>query len=255
MIPGIVAGRGPYSGPVPIDDFETLLLAHSPLGYWKLDESTGTIAVDSSGNGNHGTYIGSPTFRQGEIFPGGSNGCELTTSDYVTIPNGALVSGDSERTVGLFVEVAAFDGTSFLVSWGEDSNGRGYSLEIGRNGDGSFGINMRGTGWIFASNDDLFSTDEPLFLVEVYTGSRVQGYINGVQVHNNSRSSANTTAANGAIGRRLFSNPNPTPGKFSDVFILNKALDSTEVSDLYQAALGEPPPAPKTESLWVGAQT
>jgi hypothetical protein len=33
------------------------------LGYWKLDESLGITAADSSGNGNHGTLVGHPTWR------------------------------------------------------------------------------------------------------------------------------------------------------------------------------------------------
>jgi hypothetical protein len=33
------------------------------LGYWKLDETAGTIAADSSGNANHGTVFGSAVWR------------------------------------------------------------------------------------------------------------------------------------------------------------------------------------------------
>ncbi|HNS19450.1 MAG TPA: LamG domain-containing protein [Sedimentisphaerales bacterium] len=35
----------------------------SPVGYWKLDESSGVTAADSSGNGNHGTLHGDPVWR------------------------------------------------------------------------------------------------------------------------------------------------------------------------------------------------
>jgi hypothetical protein len=30
------------------------------VGYWNLDEASGAIANDSSGNGNHGTLVNSP---------------------------------------------------------------------------------------------------------------------------------------------------------------------------------------------------
>ena len=30
------------------------------LGWWKLDDGTGTIAIDSSGNGHDGTFVGDP---------------------------------------------------------------------------------------------------------------------------------------------------------------------------------------------------
>ena len=34
----------------------------APLGWWKLDEGAGTTATDLSGNGNHGTLGGAPTW-------------------------------------------------------------------------------------------------------------------------------------------------------------------------------------------------
>jgi len=34
-----------------------------PLAHWKLDETAGTVATDSSGNGNHGTAVGGPLWR------------------------------------------------------------------------------------------------------------------------------------------------------------------------------------------------
>ena len=40
-------------------DLESL----SPVGYWKLDESSGVTAADSSGNGNDGTLHGNPVWQ------------------------------------------------------------------------------------------------------------------------------------------------------------------------------------------------
>lgn len=46
------------------------ILADSPVGYWKLDETSGTTAADSSGNGHNGTYTNGPLLNQ----PGFTNG-------------------------------------------------------------------------------------------------------------------------------------------------------------------------------------
>lgn len=46
----------------------------SPVGYWKMDETSGTVASDSSGFGRHGTYSGAVTLagRSGApVFAGG----------------------------------------------------------------------------------------------------------------------------------------------------------------------------------------
>ncbi|MHC4702643.1 MAG: protein kinase domain-containing protein, partial [Planctomycetota bacterium] len=51
-------------------------------GWWKLDESTGTTVYDSSGNGRHGRFVGSPNWKKGRI--GGAVQCD-TTDDYIDI--------------------------------------------------------------------------------------------------------------------------------------------------------------------------
>ena len=38
--------------------YSQLVLAHAAAGYWRFGEPSGTFLTDSSGNGNHGTYIG-----------------------------------------------------------------------------------------------------------------------------------------------------------------------------------------------------
>ena len=47
--------------PISVDDptdFEASVQSNGPVGYWRLGESAGTTAADSSGNGNDGTYDG-----------------------------------------------------------------------------------------------------------------------------------------------------------------------------------------------------
>lgn len=49
---------------------QTAIAALTPVGYWILDESSGTTAFDSSGNGRHGTYAGSGYALQGIVGAG-----------------------------------------------------------------------------------------------------------------------------------------------------------------------------------------
>jgi hypothetical protein len=37
------------------------------VGWWRLDEGTGTTAYDSSGNGNDGTILGNPQWVAGKV--------------------------------------------------------------------------------------------------------------------------------------------------------------------------------------------
>jgi hypothetical protein len=41
-----------------------------PVGWWKLDEGMGTLAMDSSGNGNTGVLMNGPIWNAGHVGPG-----------------------------------------------------------------------------------------------------------------------------------------------------------------------------------------
>jgi hypothetical protein len=63
------------------------------LGWWKLDDGTGTVAADSSGNGNDGTFVGDPEwvagkFGSGLLFDG--QGGERVALGGLDIPSGAM---------------------------------------------------------------------------------------------------------------------------------------------------------------------
>jgi hypothetical protein len=45
--------------------YQSIILADNPVAYWPLDETSGTVAHDLSGNGYNGTYEG--TYTLGSI--------------------------------------------------------------------------------------------------------------------------------------------------------------------------------------------
>ena len=48
----------------PVSDYQNLVLAKNPVGYWRLGESQGTIAKDGSGRGHHGRCHGTQSWQQ-----------------------------------------------------------------------------------------------------------------------------------------------------------------------------------------------
>jgi len=55
-------------------DYPTVVLADSPLAYWKLDETSGTVIADSSGNGRNLTVLSATNLTLGVASPLGSGG-------------------------------------------------------------------------------------------------------------------------------------------------------------------------------------
>lgn len=84
--------------------YNEAVLADSPIGYWKLNERSGTVAQDISGNNRHGTYHGTVklatqgAFAEGDavVFDGKTGYVEITTANW---------GGGKELTIEAWVNV------------------------------------------------------------------------------------------------------------------------------------------------------
>ena len=86
------------------------------VGHWRFDEGSGTIANDSSGNGNNGTLVAGPTWVNGRFggaleFDGADDrvdlgGFDLTTDTitYVALVNGSMTGGWTAIIFGRHVD-------------------------------------------------------------------------------------------------------------------------------------------------------
>ena len=66
--------------------YQLKVIKDYPIGFWPLDESSGSTAADISGCGNNGTYVGSPAANMLPLVPGGISGTKITNTAYVTFP-------------------------------------------------------------------------------------------------------------------------------------------------------------------------
>ena len=66
--------------------YQLKVIKDHPVGFWPLDESSGTTATDISGCGNNGTYVGSPASNMLSLVPGGVSGTRITNTAYATFP-------------------------------------------------------------------------------------------------------------------------------------------------------------------------
>ncbi|MBD3945375.1 immunoglobulin-like domain-containing protein [Nocardioides ganghwensis] len=119
----VVAGVGQASGAAAAADLETGL-----VGWWKLDETSGTVAADSSGNGRDGTVTGAATWNGGDgfTFSGGAN----SSGNAITLPDN-LLSGLEDVTVDfdVWVDPSLTSGNWFMYNFGNAAtfpNGTGY---------------------------------------------------------------------------------------------------------------------------------
>lgn len=123
--------------------YDDTVLALNPVVYLKFDETSGTTASDSSGNGNDGTYNGGVTL--GAAGPAERNGVAAQfdgIDDYVSVP--LDLSHTDEATVVMWLYWDAFaDDNRTLLDWDGASRSAFYinpNSNSGSWGGSSFGV-------------------------------------------------------------------------------------------------------------------
>jgi hypothetical protein len=89
------------------------------VGWWRLDDGSGTTAIDSSGNGNDGTLNGDPKWVSGKV----AGALEMDGGDYVEVPGASEINPES-ITLMSWVNFSTVDGADMerqdYLSRGDD---------------------------------------------------------------------------------------------------------------------------------------
>lgn len=97
------------------------------LVHYKLDETDGLVAADTSGNGYDGTITATVTWTTGEI----DGAVELTGAEHIDVPYNALGMTAVQGSVSLWVKIATGDPSSIytLFSASDTNTGGGFGPE------------------------------------------------------------------------------------------------------------------------------
>ncbi|MFH9548217.1 family 43 glycosylhydrolase [Streptomyces sp. NPDC017435] len=211
------------------------------LLHYDFDETSGSIARDSSGHGNHGTYVRTPEFGTG--VDGGSfkMSGDSATSPYVKIPNGVL-KGAGSVTVSTYAKWKGGAGFQWLFGLGPDSNK--YLFATPSNGGSSLYSAITKASWSAESKLTAGSQLTPgewrhvTVTLDGATGTMVL-YVDGVEA---ARATGVTVKPSelydaakdysGYIGRSLYSADPYFGGEVDDFRIYGRALSAAEVMEL-----------------------
>jgi hypothetical protein len=91
------------------------VIKDSPIGLWKLDESSGSVAYDISGCGNNGSYLGQISKSGMPIVSGGLHSNKIDSTNYLQF----TISKDFSGTVGMggFATNSTYDNDFTLEAW------------------------------------------------------------------------------------------------------------------------------------------
>jgi hypothetical protein len=242
------------------DAYGATIQNDAPVGWWRLNEASGTQALDSSGNARHGTYLNATLGEAGpisSIVSAAFNGPSDTTSSVTTTQD-----FNYERTqafsISAWVKPSAGSPSGFIAAtapvvskgWGlfyvgSDATTYGYTGP----GQVAFHIAADGTNLLHCFTPAGSVSDAKWsHITAAYAGtslaSGISFVVNGIPTP--ATCAANTLSATTVstspltIGMRPGATPTPFTGNIADVAVFNKALTSSVSANEFTAATTTP---------------
>ncbi len=195
------------------------------IGYWKLDEATGTAVRDFSGSGTHGTSSGvglaqSGPFYNAMLFSGTSSYVAASSTGAAVFSISAWVKPNGTQT----------DGAGVL----SDSDGSDINYRLAWNGGTTtlFGGIYSGAAWHNTPNSPALSTSSWSHVVFTFDGTSLTLFVNATRIGSTTWSGTPGHGSTLYLGR--YSNIY-YDGYLDEVRIYNRALSASEVAQLRKA--------------------
>ena len=202
------------------------------VGYWKLNETSGTVAADSTNAGNTGTYTNGPLINQSGIKDTAAN--FDGTDDYVAVPDSASLKATDAVTMAAWVRPTSSTNVDRIIINKEGE----YELAITDTNEVKWAWANTSPGWNWHQTGTFIPNDAWSHISVTYDGAQAKTYVNGVLVE--------TFAATGDIGDahlplnelRIGGRSNNPAGKcfaglIDEVYIFTRALDAAEVAGVH----------------------
>lgn len=198
------------------------------IGYWALNESSGGTASDTSSSGFNGTLTGSPTWTTG--YAGNGLSFNPVSSPAVNISDNATLR-PSQITVAAWLNPSVLD-TAWQSALSKTTNGSwtdgwGLASYVG----GANKIHFFITNYATNEAEAVLTPNTWSHVVGTYDGTTIKIYVNGSLVDSHAYSGG-ITSSNGPLqigDAQGYS----WDGKIDEVRIYNRALDASEVGQLY----------------------
>lgn len=240
--------------PAPTYPLAQAILTNNPLGYWRLDETSGTVARDYAAN-NNGTYgntqLGQPGNKLIDPHTAARFGFLAASNSCVTNINlDFATSGSATFSVEAWVNGGSPTSDAGLVNKGYGSGGEQFNLDCGGPGRAFRFFVRDANGNAKLATSSVTPNDQWYHLVGVcdQVNGYVRLYVNGVN-RGQSSITPNTgllgSTATVSIGSRqagvgtAFNNQ--FAGSMEEVAIYGYALSASQVITHYQAATNRAP--------------
>lgn len=228
-------------------NYDATILADGPVAFWPLNETSGTTATDTTGNGHSGSYVGTAgtnyTLGQAGIGDGETAVLFDGSAGYVdvaTVPTTVTNTWSLEAWIKLST-TSGLGNDLLVVANGKDASpgafGMGLStgnMEVGPREVAAYSGGTAEEGLGAVVNDTSWH-----YIAIVCNGSgSTQAYLDGTAT--GSAKSQSYTVPTGSLFIAAYEQSSGTPyrvfpGTIAKAAIYNKALTATQISNHYAA--------------------
>lgn len=210
-------------------DISSVLADTGLVANYHFSEGSGITTADSSGNGNIGTLVNSPTWTSGVI--GNASSYNSASSQFVKILNSPSLNGIATSIVSVAAWVKTSSATDQVIfsTWGGTN---GYQLWLN---NGIPAIWSNGGGTLVASSS--IADGSWHYVVGVWDGTNAYVYVDGVLKASGARTFSPSFADNqigtqcsgvGSTSCSVYFN-----GVIDEVRIYSRVLNSTEIQNAF----------------------
>jgi hypothetical protein len=224
--------------------YDQAVLADAPAAYWRLGEASGATAVDASGHGNTGSYVGAVTLGAPGLISGGDtsvdfNGADagVVFSDSPTLSPTAAISVEAWLRPDA-VPTASGSGWNLVTKWNTEL----LYIQGGAIPKLAFALYNPATSSYLpvVASATTVVPGTTYHLVGTYDGSNLRIYVNGVLEGTTARSGlVNDSASGGTIAPGGWgTRPSPRfDGRIDEVAIYSTALNATRIQTHYSEGI------------------
>ena len=240
------------------------VLQDKPVAFWQLNETSGTEAADSSGNGNNASISGNVTLGQAGIPAGGGS---FAFNDGTLTAANNYIYGDQAVTVEAWVKGSNTENMAFFDAGGTGSQGVSFQLGVtaatngvGNNppasGIGPYFTQYSEDGWLPGTGPNVFDGGWH-YIAVVRNGLEIQLFVDGEQPQGITNASPSSWTALESQPFTTFATPDTTKnpilignsreaiwtglaywiGNLSNVAIYNTALSAARILAHYNAGI------------------
>lgn len=219
--------------------YKAQVMADSPLGYWRLDETSGTTIVDAA-NGHNGTISGTYTLNQpGAIAatdPGARSIKWGALSTYVAVPTGAWMNVTTAASWELWINPVTPGSNAGILSRYGNGGGGGSDWLLWYNTSSQVAMQLGGLG---SAGMNMPQLNVWTHLVATYDAANIRLYCNGAQVAAQAiTGSIATTAGDIGIGAYQSGGFGLATAYLDEVAFYGTTLTPARIMAHYNAGIG-----------------